>query len=620
MTVTADNISQVTVGTAETDNYRPVEDYAKSGSGILHNPGNTGASTPSDSDPSHTWTNEPYAPVVDISNYTGTFDIRWTANGQTLYAASLSGAQIDSGRVAIINAHAYEELSVNVTGVPDPDYETDGNDVFSNKKHVLGSTGGDKDQICDPTDRLAGAIGVTMLDCTESPGIERINTTDTDASQVKSDIYQSGQSAKASADTYHATLDNYLDDTANTARIIGKNAYVRALNNGSSKAAAKTAAKQAVSDYYATKQRNLVNQWNTQLAEVAYLDQVARNETDISANYVSLAYHEDGNMWDSGTTTTWQDGTTVLPLVNGQSIKATTANITGSREGAGYASWSTWGPTGITDSSHKVPETYVWFHHGYYYDYNNTDRVELLGVTVSPPNENFNSTRVMSFQRYETAWTAIEQQNQQVQADMDTVVNNTYDAYRAGEINNSELVDPYVLARRDPGQGFQTWAAGQLVLTGQGVPDDFDQLGAFNITTENGDQYRGILTSPGNPPSGQFAVGETYNPDRINGTQYVILSDRYAALESNFTIHEIRTVNNETRQNVTIETPSYQTANVSQLEDEIEYLIELRKEQEARENNLDAGAGGGIIGSGGNSAILLVLAGGVVALILAGGD
>ncbi|RDZ31955.1 hypothetical protein C5B88_19605, partial [Haloferax sp. Atlit-24N] len=85
---------------------------------------------------------------------------------------------------------------------------------------------------------------------------------------------------------------------------------------------------------------------------------------------------------------------------------------------------------------------------------------------------------------------------------MQTLANNTYSAYQQGEISNSDLVDPYMLAsQQSPGDDFHGWAAAQLTLMGTNSPENFDQIGSFNVTTGDGTQYKGVLFSQENPAS-----------------------------------------------------------------------------------------------------------------------
>ncbi|KAA9408161.1 hypothetical protein Har1131_03680 [Haloarcula sp. CBA1131] len=182
---------------------------------------------------------------------------------------------------------------------------------------------------------------------------------------------------------------------------------------------------------------------------------------------------------------------------------------------------------------------------------------------------------------------------------MDTLAENTYSAYQAGEINNSDLVDPYVLAnQQSAGDDFQGWTAAQLTLMGQNSPENFDQIGSFNITTESGTQYEGVLFSQENPASGQFEANNTYNPNQIGGTQYVVTSDRIVELESNFTVDDITTTDGQTVQNVTIQKTTYETSNVTELKQQYEDLAYKRAQIEAREKALKQSAGGGLLGGG----------------------
>ena len=162
-----------------------------------------------------------------------------------------------------------------------------------------------------------------------------------------------------------------------------------------------------------------------------------------------------------------------------------------------------------------------------------------------------------------------------------------------------DLVDPYVLAsQQSAGDDFQGWTAAQLTLLGTNSPENFDQIGSFNITTESGTQYEGVLFSQENPASGQFEANNTYNPNQIGGTQYVVTSDRIVELESNFTVDDITTTDGQTVQNVTIQKTTYETSNVTGLKQQYEDLAYKRAQIEAREKALKQSAGGGLLGGG----------------------
>jgi len=504
------------------------------------------------------------------------------------------------------NAGAYESFTIRVEGADGPVSMSKGGVTNAWKPgddgKFLGDTGGDPGFTYDLSEQIGESVmpSVVQLDRTPLPGSTAVNTTGTDAQQTKIDIYQSAQNSRAQADSYQTTLDNYLSDTKTQARIIGKNAYIKALNNGSSKAAAKSSAKSAVADFYATKQRNLLAQWNTQLAEGKYLSGVVSSESGINSRYIDTTQTFTGAdgyesvSWDVRRVGSWQQSKTVS-LVNG-----TTATSTGLTVEVDDALSNTGGIVSGDVYINSGPVN-LGGGNGWFYDY--------TGIQVKAPDSNYNSIQYIDFARYKSQWSEIQTQNTQVQNDMDTLAENTYSAYQQGEINNSDLVDPYVLAsQQSAGNDFQGWAAAQLTMLGTNSPENFDQIGSFNVTTASGTQYEGVLFSQENPASGQFENGTTYNTSNIGGTQYVVTSDRIVELDGEFTIDSISTQDGQTVQNVTIQKTTYETTNVTELKQQYEDLARKRAEIEAREQNLRGSAGGGLLG-GSSSSLVLVLIG-----------
>ncbi|RLM47880.1 hypothetical protein DVK00_05085 [Haloarcula sp. Atlit-47R] len=512
-------------------------------------------------------------------------------NNTAILKKTVSGSQ---NSAHFRNAGAYESFTVKVEGADGPVSFSKGGPTAAwtpgDSGKFLGDTGGDPGFTYDLSEQIGESVmpQVVQLDRTGLPDSTTINTTGTDAQQTKLDIYQSAQNNQAQADNQLTTLENYLSDTKTQARIIGKNAYILALNNGSSKAAAKTQAKSAVSDYYAVKQRNLANTWTIQVEHFQYLRSVARSESGISqtsGNPPSMPsdfiYNNVSRLDSNDYVGVSSIGTQSVSTVNGTSITVTAVeyraqdadNMDGDPE------WAT-----PAQSPKSVRQTYGG---------------HLDGFMVSDPGNQGGPTKLMDFERYHSAWSEIQNQNTQVQNDMDTLAENTYSAYQSGEINSSDLVDPYVLAnQQSAGEDFQGWTAAQLTLLGTNSPENFDQIGSFNITTESGTQYEGVLFSQENPASGQFENGTTYDTANIGGTQYVVTSDRIVELDGTFTIDRITTTSGETTENVTIQKTTYKTTNVTELKQQYEDLAYRRAQIEAREKALQQSAGGGLLGGG----------------------
>ncbi|AUG48539.1 hypothetical protein BVU17_13760 [Haloarcula taiwanensis] len=549
------------------------------------------AQTATDSGPvTYGYTGSPTTLIVDTSNLDGgtEFTVEYTTQGgpstgtTVLARETYNTANLKEDQLLFFNDGAYESVNVTVS-----DY-SGGEPTFDSKsgllggvnlvRTVVGTTGGDSDLTCDTSDKIGNALsGVENLDCTPQPGTTTVNTTNTDTAQVKTDIYQSALNSNASTDNTLTVLNNDLKDAKTQARIEGKNAYIRALNNGSSKSAAKNAAKEAVSDFYATHQRNLLAEYTLTVSHFKYLRSTALNES-IDSSYVDT---DDQSLSSTGDYTyNWNQPTDSVTLTDGTTEDYTYVQIS-----------KTYGPGGDT-------ETYD------HYITNTAKSGATLGISakslgVHGYSSDTSYVAVVPFERFQSTWTTIENQDQTVRNEMDTLAENTYSAYQAGEINNSDLVDPYVLAsQQSPGDDFQGWAAAQLTLLGTNSPENFDQIGSFQITTESGTQYEGVLFSQENPASGQFENGTTYNTSNIGGTQYVVTSDRIVELDGEFTIDSISTQDGQTVQNVTIQKTTYETTNVTELKQQYEDLAYKRAQIEAREKALKQSAGGGFLGGG----------------------
>ncbi|EMA20009.1 hypothetical protein [Haloarcula argentinensis] len=478
------------------------------------------------------------------------------------------------------NAGAYESFTVKVEGADGPVSFSKGGPTAAwtpgDNGKFLGDTGGDPGFTYDMSEQIGEAVmpSIVQLDRTGLPDTGTVDTTETDAEQLQIDIYGSAQNDLSATENQLTTIDNNLADAKTVARVKGKNAYIRALNNGSSQTAATTSAKEAVAEYYATYERALLNDWSRSVYNQQRLSEIAANESVGSS--VATVYYVNDNGQDRyyrmfGSTTT-------VTLQNGDSI--------------------TVAQRGISDGS----DTY----------YNPTTGVQgeagsgdVKGVIVPAPNSNYDQLLTPTADDYNTRWQQIQSESSTVKSDMETLASNTYTEYQNGEINSSDLVDPYVLAnQQSAGDDFQGWTAAQLTLLGTNSPENFDQIGSFNVTTESGTQYEGVLFSQENPASGQFENGTTYNTSKIGGTQYVVTSDRVVELDGTFTIDRITTTNGENVQNVTIQKTTYETSNVTELKQQYEDLAYRRAQIEAREKAMKQSAGGGLLGGGSVSPVV----------------
>ncbi|MDS0279376.1 hypothetical protein NDI85_16365 [Halomicroarcula sp. S1AR25-4] len=560
------------------------------------------------------FTTGPHKVAIDLSNVstettiTVITDESPAGDNTAILEKTVGGAQPSAH---FRNAGAYQEFTIEVSGA-DAKVEFSKGGVTSawtpgSDGVFLGDTGGDSDFTYDLSERIGESVmpQIVQLDRTGLPSSTTVNTTGLDAQQVKQDLYQSGLNQQASAENYQTTVDNTLQHSETQALIIGKNAYIRALNNGSSKAAATNEANQAIANFYAVKQLQLINEWERSVLHYEYMVSVAKSESGISQDH-----HDTGSAsgrflhaeyLQNGTNEyyAWNDyqGDTSTTLLNGTTVSYNSYRIL-RKEGSG----GTIGSGQVNVTTGRI---------------NPTGEASAGGRLVVENTSTGAQYVYMDPTEYSTRWTDIENQYQATTGEMETLINNTYDAYQAGEIDNSDLVDPYVLAsERSAGDDFQGWAATQLTLLGQNSPENYDQMGSFNVTTKTGDSYRGILFSPENPASGQFAANQTYDPSAIGGTQYIVTSDRIRELNENFTVQNITTTDGERVQNVTIEKTVYKTSNLTELKQQYEDLAYRRAQIEAREQALKEAGGGGLFGGGSVSPIIAISVIGTLLLVV----
>ena len=554
--------------------------------------------------------------TVEVSTDNGPGD-----NHVVLYREQHTLASIPKGNdgwVWFENAGAYNQITVTVkqaSNQPSFGIGADTSTVSYPNDARLASTGGDRDLIADPLEKLATATNpaVNIVDVSvgrgglpDSTSVNETSLAELDANETRMELYQSAAASKDSADTIHAIMTNRLQDAETVALIKGKNAYIRSLNSAGSETAARTTAKQNISEFYSLQERNLLSEWNSQISQAEYLNGLAQNESELQSWYIDV-YRELNRPKDASSDDHYANissfGSTQFTLQNGTSVDVRTVKISVyDTESVGSTTY-TIGPT--TGRKNHTADDGI-------NDFGNA--LDLLGLMAYPPNENTDALNFTEFEKYERSLDNIDSQATSARSQMDTVVDQTYSQYQAGEINSTDLVNPYDLQNQaNPGDDFQGWAAATLAVSGTNQPTDFDSTGYMNVTLEDGSELQGIIHSTENPPNGQFEVNETYDPSVVNGTQYLVTDDRLRELTQNFTLTNITTTDGEYRQNFTVVQKNYSTTSAEDLEKLNQQMAELRSEIEARQQ---ATRGGGAIFSGDNSMFPYILIGGGLIFIL----
>jgi len=432
------------------------------------------------------------------------------------------------------------------------------------------------------------------------------NLRQTDALETKKEIYDQASIQGQNNQILATAYGNYLNDTETIALMEGKNAYIRALENGSAESVARNRAIDAVADYYSVKQQNVIASWNTSVYVANSSHYTAQNTSGIDSTYVSGvgAYDTNGNysVDSSRYVSNFDMAPHSVTLVNA------------STEGVATVEMSTesgiWTPQNFSFQGQTWEgDKPAWYVHN---------------VTVEPPDSNYDQLELLDATQTRQKFAEIEQQNDVVQAQLDTFINNTYENYQQGEINSSDLVDPYLGAREyspENSSQFQDWSLRSLSALGLNSPQNLSNIGRMEVTT-GGMTYEGILMSDGNPTGG-FTVGDTYDAQNLTGSQFVALADGGAKeLTGKFTLANAETSDGtviEENESVTYNNITYETANTSEfkaLQDELDGLTaEINAKQQQQRN----AGGGGLLpdfGFGGVGAPVGLIAAGAVVFLL----
>ena len=423
-----------------------------------------------------------------------------------------------------------------------------------------------------------------------------------DALETKKEIYDQNSIQATNNDQTLTTYGNYLNDTRTIALMEGKNAYIKALENGSAESVARNRATEAVADYYAVKQQNLIAAWNTTATVVNSSHQTAENTTDVSSTYVDINYTSSCSISGCGTPEADYGNleNVTLSLVNATSQTALGVRVTDST-GNAVADLANGNET-VNDGNQAVTFT---------------------GIYVKPPNDNYDTLQVVRFGDFSEKWTKIESQNDEVQGQLDTFIDNTYSSYQQGDINASDLIDPYLGAREYDPETSSTWNLRTLSSMGLNGPKNLSTVGVMNITSD-GETVQGVLMTD-ETPTGGFVVNQTYNATALNGSQYVAETNGDTQkLSGNFTVTSAETTDGEALvdgEAIEYRDVDYSTADTQEFQALQQELDELTAELNARQQKLrNSGGGAGWLPDFGNVSIgqiapVVLLAGGALVLL-----
>lgn len=411
---------------------------------------------------------------------------------------------------------------------------------------------------------IASSLGLSNQDCAFwTPDGDR-----TDAVDAYSGAVQTTQTSKS----YLTAQENMNQDRVSVAVIKAKIVMVEEMNANASKSDVKNATTEAVRDYYATPERNLINQWNAWVASYGYSE-------NVSAGTMQLKASGGGELAWNGTTEK------TYTLVNGSTMNVTKV----SNDDAGTT-------TGPQNTDWKLQQ-------------------------IDPADDSVSDAVVIN--RTKALLNEYDSQAQQATDNINSTVEGVYSAYQAGEIDSSDLAaaDPTTMGAEAStdlnSTGYYGYANAQLAALGLDgnntvshvvettyVSESVNDTGAVTTTSESVNITGGLYFT--SDEIGTLETGTTYDPANLTGTVYMTVSSMKRTSDGNttgpqsgfvevtepFTIQEATdTQTGESVQNTTVTVRNYNTTDltVEELKTELEQLKEDRAYYESQQSS-----GGGI--------------------------
>jgi len=470
------------------------------------------------------------------------------------------------------------------------------------------------------------------------------SNTEIDESQDHLALYQQGVSMMSMSKSYTDTMGNYVKDTEDIAWLMAERAVAQAYQNGANASEAKVAAKEAVKDYYAVRQMNTLNAWDNHMAALKSMKNQTSTFTDDPSEFV---YITDGSfgLYNPSSSVEYGDADTGLrnfevvtknyTLINGSTVEGYQLKAVahdrqyGNKRGDAY-----WDP--LTNS--------ITFQGSYAMD---GDR-RFGDINIRAPNAEYPQKAYMYKPRWTDVFNSIDSTYNEVASETDTFVNNTYDSFKSGEINSTDLLSRTNLMNHYmlDGTGNASFNDVVAALSAAGwSTTDLGNSSYMNITYEPNHlsnesiTRQGMLLSGQAPPNETWTVGTQYESTDLNGTQAVATLDGdLHTINGTFAINAVYDSDGSEIEDVELTSPerTYKTTNTTELQRLVEQLGEdIDKLEDMKTDDSDAGAGVdasgffsalgnaltglfGFVGSGLTGAIqgLIIVAGALIALAI----
>lgn len=485
---------------------------------------------------------------------------------------------------------------------------------------------------CNVTQRLAFPTACALSAYTD-PGLDTTQSADS----LEVDIHTGAQGVYEGEKQRDSIYSNYLQDTKTLASLEARDAIATAYENNMTVTEAQTAGQQAINDYYATHQKQILAGMSADTQEIQYYHNITLNNPDISDDFISHWIAD----WDASYTNQYQDiegvDTVSTNLANGTSYNYTTIAL----------NFSTDSDTWIHPMTvEKYNATSEQFEFEEYSGSGNQIRWDGGLNIMNAPAASLESQTVYDYRMMMNLYYDLEQQAQTVQSNYpSSVAEDLYAAMDAGDLSPSEVrgaegMVRYMSGNQTSGEAFELALRHSLDLEQpdrlnstmkvhfDGLTDRVRVAGpdgnvSYNYTALN-TTLEGVLFASG-VPNGTIETGTTYNVSSFDGQPAMLVNgssgiEEKVFWDGQFTVEAIYDDSGNAVDSVTYSGPEYQTYNATDYIQALEKASAERAEITAAAD--DGGSGGGVtIGDlfgGGNPTVGVVIVGAVVVLFIVG--
>jgi hypothetical protein len=446
-------------------------------------------------------------------------------------------------------------------------------------------------QDCSVADSLIGATLQSFTD-PQADGECRFNPADSGNPEgvAATDGYAAGLAMSDATDSYLTTSENFDNATYGVMLMEAKISIIESLENNETNETARAEALAAVENVSQTRMSNIIHNYNGHAQHYYYL---TKTNTSVRIEGSSASFINKSD--------------------------TVTFNVSGSNESVfvwGDDNNGGFSPTmnaldlpGVNNSEYSAAVSANG------YQGHQLDR----HYQVNDPSNSSVWTTALDAERYGTALTKVQNNEDTAKANVDQLVTDIYASYNAGELNATDLAQasPLTMATRAStdlnSTGYYGFASAQAAALGISTDTNashvvrhdwtrFDHSTDSEVTSTVNTTGTLFYTGDDSP---SLATGSTIDPANHSGEFYMAVSSMDGINDSatpnyvqmNGTFEILSATNTQTGEPVNTTTmeprPEYSTTNVSNLQDQINELQQLRDYYESQQTAAVAGSSSG---------------------------